>query len=357
MAARARRAGAWSALMALSVASAALLRWVGAPAALMLGPLLSAIVLAQANGKLALPRWLLVAAQALLGCRLAMEITPAVLRSGAAFLPMAAALAVLVLLATTGFAVVATRRAWIPAGAALFGLSPGAAAPMVMLSEAYGADPRIVATMQYLRVVAAALVAIAVGAALGDHRATPQAAAPENAISLWFGVPDRVAFAETLALALLGALAAWASRQPAAVFFVPTIGGGLLQVAGLGRVAMPNLLLAAAFAVIGWNIGLKFTRASLAVSVRLMPRILALIGAMIGLCALASLVLVLAFGADPLSAYLALSPGGVDSVVIVATTSHVDMALVLASQVTRLVVVLLAAPALARWVARRLDRG
>lgn len=355
IAARARHAAAWSLLVAMSVCTAAMLRSVGAPAALMLGPLLSAIVLAQVNGRLALHPLLLVGAQALLGCRLGMEITPQVLRTGAAFLPVAAAVAVFVLLATTAVAMLATRRGWIPAGAALFGLSPGAAAPMVMLAEAYGADPRIVATMQYLRVVAAALAAVAVGAALGGGSAVSRSATADT-IALWFGAPDYLAFGETLALALLGAVAARVSKRAVAVLFVPMIGGGLLQVLELGRIELPNLLLAAAFAIIGWNIGLKFTRASLVASLRLLPRIAALIAAMIALCALASVALIFGFGTDPLSAYLAVSPGGLDSVVIIAATSHVDMALVLTAQITRLVIVILAAPALAQWAARRQTR-
>ena len=125
------------------------------------------------------------------------------------------------------------------------------------------------------------------------------------------------------------------------------------RLTGLGRLELPDFLLAAAFAVIGWNIGLKFTRASLATSLRLLPRITALIAAMIALCAVLSSVLVLVFGTDPLSAYLALSPGGLDSVVIIATTSKVDMALVLCAQITRLVIVMTAAPLLAQWIARR----
>lgn len=354
---RARRAAAWGALVVLSASAAALLRFVGAPAALMLGPLLAAIALAQGNGQLRLHRAFTMAAQALLGCRLAMEITPQVLRSGTGFLPVVTALAIVVLLGTTALSMLVTRRGWLPAGAALFGLSPGAAAPMVILSEAFGADPRIVATMQYLRVVAAALVAIAVGAILGDHVVPVTKDAATNAISLWFGTSSNVAFSETLALALLGAAAAWISGRAMTVFFVPMICGGLLQILGLARLELPNVVVAAAFAIIGWNIGLKFTRASLATSLRLLPRIALLIATMIALCALVSVALMLAFDADPLTAYLALSPGGLDSIVIVATTSRVDMALVLTAQIMRLVIVMLAAPALAQWAARRAERG
>jgi uncharacterized protein len=57
--------------------------------------------------------------------------------------------------------------------------------------------------------------------------------------------------------------------------------------------------------------------------------------------------------ADPLTAYLATSPGGADSVAIIAaSSSHVDVPFVMAMQMARFILVLLVGPALARAVAR-----
>ena len=58
-------------------------------------------------------------------------------------------------------------------------------------------------------------------------------------------------------------------------------------------------------------------------------------------------------GIDPLTAYLATSPGGADSVAIIAASSHVDVPFVMALQTGRFLVVLLIGPRLARFVARR----
>lgn len=339
--------------MVLSAVVAGGLRLVQAPAALMLGPLLAAIALVQIkqiDGRLSLHRSLLVGAQAVLGCRLAMEITPEVLNSASVSLPLLALLIAIILLGTMVLAVIVSKGGWLPGNVALFGLSPGAASAMILLSEAHGADPRIVAMMQYLRVLAAALAAIAVEAALGSAKLPNDAAATVRQPA-WLIPLDYLAFAETLALALAGAAIASLTKRSIAVFFVPLIGGALLQVSGAGRLELPSFLLASAFAIIGWNVGLKFTRASLAISFRLLPRIGVLVAAMLALCAAASVALVLLSGVDPLSAYLALSPGGLDTMVIIATSSHVDMALVLGAQVTRLVIVMAAAPLVARLTA------
>ena len=55
---------------------------------------------------------------------------------------------------------------------------------------------------------------------------------------------------------------------------------------------------------------------------------------------------------DPLTAYLATSPGGVDAVAIIAASSGGDMAFIMATQTLRLILVLLAGPYLAKAVAR-----
>jgi membrane AbrB-like protein len=60
----------------------------------------------------------------------------------------------------------------------------------------------------------------------------------------------------------------------------------------------------------------------------------------------------LTVGTDPLTAYLATSPGGADSVAIIAASSHVDLPFVMAMQMARFILVLLLGPTLARVVAR-----
>lgn len=349
----AKRAGAWAALLVLSIASTWALRTLHVPAALMLGPMLSAIALAQFHGKLEMRRPIVMGAQALLGCRLGMAISPDLLNSALFYLPALFAFVLAIILATALLAIAVSRAGWFPESTAVWGLSPGAASAMVMLAEMHGSDPRIVAVMQYLRVVAAALVAILVGTVMGSPEANGHGLAMTGPGVAWFPPIDGVAFTETLALALLGALAAWVSKRSIAILFVPMIGGAFLQLSGLGKLELPAFLTAAVFAVIGWNIGLKFTRASLRASMKLMPRIAAVIVAMIALCGALSIPLARLIGVDALSAYLALSPGGLDSVLIIATSTHVDLPLILAAQIVRLVVVMSIAPPLARYVVRR----
>jgi len=57
-------------------------------------------------------------------------------------------------------------------------------------------------------------------------------------------------------------------------------------------------------------------------------------------------------GIDPMTAYLATSPGGADSIAIIAASTTVNMRFVMDMQITRLVVVMLIAPTLSRWIVR-----
>ena len=58
-------------------------------------------------------------------------------------------------------------------------------------------------------------------------------------------------------------------------------------------------------------------------------------------------------GIDPLTAYLATSPGGANSVAIIAASSDVDVPFVMAMQIGRFLVILMIGPTLARFIARQ----
>ena len=215
---------------------------------------------------------------------------------------------------------------------------------MALMAEAYGADIRLVALMQYLRVVCVATTASIV-AAIWAHGGGP--VAPVE----WFPHLDPKAFAETLLLAFGGALIAPKLRIPAGSLLLPLVLGAWLNGAGIITIQLPPWLLAMSYAVVGWSIGLRFTRPILVYAARVLPRILLSIVALIITCALFGVVLAKVAHVDMLTAYLATSPGGADSVAIIAASTKVDVPFVMALQTARFVIVLLIGPRLARFVA------
>jgi hypothetical protein len=75
---------------------------------------------------------------------------------------------------------------------------------------------------------------------------------------------------------------------------------------------------------------------------------------MLALCGAVAAFMVFAAGIDPLTAYLATSPGGADSIAIIAASTDVDVSFVMAMQTVRLLVVLFVAPYLTRIIADRI---
>jgi membrane AbrB-like protein len=85
---------------------------------------------------------------------------------------------------------------------------------------------------------------------------------------------------------------------------------------------------------------------------RVLPTLLLSTFVLLGMCALAGVLLVVLIHVDPLTAYLATTPGGLDSVSIIALGSGSNVALVLAIQMLRLFAVVASGPPLAKFIGR-----
>ena len=109
---------------------------------------------------------------------------------------------------------------------------------------------------------------------------------------------------------------------------------------------------AGASALLGWYVGLGFNRSLLISAFRLLPRLVLSAVFLIALCAVSAWLLVLILHIDPLTAYLSTSPGGLDSVILIAIGSQSDVAFVVAVQTLRLFVVILTGPSIARLICR-----
>ena len=103
---------------------------------------------------------------------------------------------------------------------------------------------------------------------------------------------------------------------------------------------------------VGATRGYIYLRVEYPHAARALPRVLAAILALIAACGVLAAVFVLA-GIDPLTAYLATSPGGADSVAIIAASVPVDLPFVMAMQTARFLVVLFVGPRIARFIAER----
>jgi membrane AbrB-like protein len=219
---------------------------------------------------------------------------------------------------------------------------------MTVLADAHGADMRLVAFMQYARVLIVAL-----SASLLARFVAPDAFAGASP----FDGPPTSFGGVAATLALLGAAAAFGrfTRLPAGVMLAPLAASGVAQASGLFAVELPTPLLALSYAALGWTVGLRFTRPLLRHALSALPAILASIVTLQLLCAGLSLLIARWAHVDPLTALLATSPGGLDAIAIIAVAAKLDLPFIMAAQTARFLLILAIGPrlakALAHWAA------
>lgn len=338
----------WLALAGLSLALVLLLELVHLPAALLLGSLLAAIAFSTAGGSLHLPGWLFLPAQGVVGCMIAKNFPSSILGAICQNWVLFLSCTLAVIGASTLLGWLLARWRVLPGTTAIWGSSPGAATAMTLIAESHGADVRLVALMQYLRVILVAAVASAIA------RFWIGAAGGQVQPIVWFPPILWSRLALSLALIGLSLLLARLLHLRSGALLLPLLLGALLQHVGGLTLQLPPWLLAASYALIGWSIGLRFSRPILLYAARTLPHLTLSILALIAVCGAFAFILTRAAGIDPLTAYLATSPGGADSVAIIAASTKVDMPFVMAMQTIRFLTVLLLGPRLAQFLASRM---
>lgn len=336
----------WAILLALSACLSAFLLWAGLPAALLLGPTVAGVMLTAGGARLQLGSLPFSMAQALIGCMIVGMLSHWTGGGMGAhwFLFVAGVISVIVISGALGLLM--TRLRVLPGTTALWGLSPGAASAMVVMAEAYGADAKVVAFMQYLRVLLVAGAASLVAKLMGVG--VPHAAAH----AAWFAPIAWLPFCETLGLALASVALSHRLNLRTGPLLIPLVAGVVLSHQGLMTIELPRWLLALTYATVGWRIGLGFTRELLLYCARLFPRLLVCSLVLIALCGGLALLLVFFAGIDPLTAYLAMSPGGADTAAIIAASSNVDLSFVMTMQIARFMTILILGPMVVKTLAR-----
>jgi membrane AbrB-like protein len=232
---------------------------------------------------------------------------------------------------------------------ATIGLLPGAAPALVAVGDELGADARLVATIQYGRVLL--VVASVPVLALIVGSGAEGGGIPGGGFGTGGGADGSAGLETTLAaaaVAVVGVAVAALARLPAASLVGPLALAALVTATGLLDVGVPGAIADAAFVGIGASVGLLYDRASLRRAGRLLPAIVGAVLALTAACAVPGAMLALGTGTDALTAYLATTPGGISSVFAAAFDSGADLTLVIAVQTLRLLVLALVAPFAAR---------
>lgn len=334
----------WLALLILAGSARQLLNHFEVPAGQFLGPMLVAIGFGVSGASIRVPRQAFRLGQGSVGVLAAHSMTMAVLASMVQswHVMLFATVLTVCLSALVGLALV--RLGGLPPSTAAWGTAPGAASAMVAMADDFGADSRVVATMQYVRVVCVVMIGALAGHWIGVPAGGSQAHSTEVVLQTF----TLLNLGLTLGTIVLGVLLG--SRVPAGALLVPLLIGGALQISGLLHITLPGWLLALAYGAIGCYIGLRFDRPTVRYVWARLPAMIVGAVLLIALCALSAWLLAHWLDKDFLSVYLATSPGGLDAMTIIAVDTHSDVGLVLAMQTLRLFAVIVSGAFFARLI-------
>jgi hypothetical protein len=340
-----RAAARWAALAAATVVAGLAFDAVSLPSPFLFGSLLVGLGVALARpGALDIGPSLFAASQAAVGVALGAYLQSSSLRAlGDDWLPVtlvsAATLAV-----SLGAGLVMARVTELDRPTAALGTVAGGATGIVTMARELGGDDRLVAFMQYVRVLVVVLLTpVLVAVAFPGHHGDTGAVA---------GVPTIGTlrdWAVTVGLAVVGLGFGRVIRLPAGTLLGPMILAGAVTLsAPEGWFVVPSLVQNTAFAVIGLQIGLRFTVQTVRQTGRLLGPVLISVVVLLVACFGLAVLLDATTSVSLLDAYLATTPGGLYAVVAAAVGAGANTTFIVAVQGLRVVVMVLLAPVAVR---------
>lgn len=318
------------------------LRW---PLPWMLGPMVATTVAALARLPVTVPGALRDPMLAIIGVLLGSGFTPALIANLQSWLPTLLSLPAYVALVAASSMLYLRLATRFDMRTAFFAGMPGGFGEMVLLGDRSGGDARRIALVHTVRVLLIVLTVPLLVRALDIQLPTAPAAKPTTG---WL---------EILGLLLAAGLGGWLGarlRLPA-----PTLLGGMVvsavgHLTGLLEGAPPILFVGLAQLVIGCSIGCRFAGFRL-------RQILATFAAGIGLTLVmftASFAVAASIhwvtGTEPLLLLLALVPGGVAEMSVIALALGIDPAFVATHHIVRIALVVTFAPFVFKLLDRRL---
>jgi membrane AbrB-like protein len=336
----------WIVLGALTAGAAFALGAIGMPSPTLFSALVIGLVaaLVRPRSELQLPSRFFFAAQAVCGVVIGAYLQSDALKAlGTAWLPV-----LIVSAATLGISIgtgwVLARYTALDRPTATLGMIAGGASGIVTMADDLGADDRLVAFMQYLRVLVVVLLTpltIAAFGAGGGGSAGP-------------GTPAFATATDWLATIAIAPTAAFATRRlniPAGMLLGPMLVSGALTLAGVDFV-VPPALRETAFALIGLQVGLRFTLDTVKLLGRLVVPVLGGVAGLLIGSFLLGLILVATTDVSVRDSYLATTPGGLYAVVAIAFGADANTTFILGVQTVRLLIAVLLAPLAVRRIHR-----
>ncbi|WP_404384100.1 AbrB family transcriptional regulator [Caenispirillum salinarum] len=337
---------AWALALVLGSAGGWVFSEIGAPLPWMLGAIFANLIAAMSGLTPKVPQTLRMAMVTVLGVMLGSAFTPDILDSLGNWVWSLAGLFVYVI-AATGLVILFFRRVvrYGPV-TSYFSAAPGGLTEMILVGTSMGGDEKVISLVHSIRILITVFTLPFLYQLFAGYERPAGGLPPADAVL------TAADLGLLLASAVVGALAAKAVRMPAYFLTGPMIGSAIVHLAGLTAAHPPPVAVGLAQVVIGAAIGSRFV----GVPLKSMRDTF--------FAALGSTSLILATGAAfalgiqaltgiPFSSLiLALSPGGVAEMSLIAISLGRDVAFVSTHHLVRIIIVVMLAP-----MAFRLLRG
>jgi membrane AbrB-like protein len=334
-----RQAGTIAGTIAIAVLGGVVFELLGMPLPWMLGAMLATTLASLGGLALHVPLGWRTPTIAVLGVLLGSGFNPELLTAVGSWLGTILALPLYVLV-LSGISLLYLRRIGrLDPLSAYFSATPGGLGEMVLLGDRAGADMRTISLVHATRILLVVFTIPFAFQALGYGAGAMQADAVQP------GVVDLAV------MAVAGVLGLWLGlrlKLPAGAMLGPMIASAAVHLLGLSHGAPPFALVAAAQLIIGATVGCRFTGYPL-------HRVLMMTATSFGLTILMlvltggfALVLAPLTGLPVPVLFLALAPGGIAEMSLVALALTDDPAFVATVHILRIGLVVLIAPLLLR---------
>ena len=230
---------------------------------------------------------------------------------------------------------------------AYFSSVPGGLSEMILLGGQAGGDDRVIALIHSIRITLTVLV-------IGAWYRLVHGYQP-NASSALGGIADVTAIdgGALIAVAIIGWFVGTRFRLPGGTFLGPMIISAAAHGFGLTKAVPPSELISCAQLVVGTAIGCRFNGTSVKEFRKaLVMGVVSAIG-LLALAVLAAIPLAPLVGLPFEALLLAFAPGGLTEMSLISMTLGIDPAFVTSHHLFRLVLILMIAPMLFRWLAQR----
>lgn len=321
------------------------------PLAWMIGAMIATTIASVSGLRLYVHRWVRGPNVAVLGVMLGSSFAPAVLGRIGDWGVTLAGLVVYLGLATALLYLYFRRLGRFDPVTAFFAASPGGLNEMVIVGRELGGDDRIIALVHGARVLLVVLV-IPFGFMLFQDYTQANRPPIGGAV---LDLPWREALILG-ACAVSGAAVARAIGMPAAFVTGPMFLSAAVHLLGWSESRPPALLVQTAQIVLGAGVGARFAGVSPLTILRVLSLSVGSTVVMVALTIGFAFVLHRATDTSIQAVILAYSPGGLAEMSLVALALAIDSAFVATHHVVRIMLIVIVAPTVFRWLRRRRRR-